>query len=177
MEVPRLGVESELQVQAYTRATATRDLSCVCDLHCSSWQHWILNPFSKARDWTHLLMDPSWVLDPSWVCQTLSHRGNSLINIYNGSFSQLSEAWMVEVQEWKRFSTLLWWSRWEAVVGRAQESQQSWWEGVWFCSTLRGELIRTCDDVEREKEGSQWGCQTFHHWRRSGLQRNRLEGN
>ena len=33
MEVPRLGVESELQLPAYTAATATSDLSCVCDLH------------------------------------------------------------------------------------------------------------------------------------------------
>ena len=33
MEVPRLGVESELQLLAYTTAIATRDLSYVCDLH------------------------------------------------------------------------------------------------------------------------------------------------
>ena len=36
MEVPRLRVESELQLLAY--ATATPDPSCVCDLHHSSWQ-------------------------------------------------------------------------------------------------------------------------------------------
>ena len=29
MEVPRLGVESELQLLAYTTATATPDLSCL----------------------------------------------------------------------------------------------------------------------------------------------------
>ena len=50
VEIPRLGVESELQLLAYATATATRDLSLVCDLHHSSWQHWILNPLSKARD-------------------------------------------------------------------------------------------------------------------------------
>ena len=33
MEVPRLGVESELHLLAYTTATATQDLSCICDLH------------------------------------------------------------------------------------------------------------------------------------------------
>ena len=33
MEVPRLGVELELQPPAYARAIATRDLSCVCNLH------------------------------------------------------------------------------------------------------------------------------------------------
>ena len=37
LEAPRLGVESELQLPAY--ATATPDLSHVCDLHHSSWQH------------------------------------------------------------------------------------------------------------------------------------------
>ena len=52
MEVPRLGVESELQPLAYTMATATQDPSCVCDLPHSSRQHRILNPLSEARDRT-----------------------------------------------------------------------------------------------------------------------------
>ena len=47
MEVPRLGVESELQLPAYTTATAILDLSRVCDLHHSSWQHQILNPLRR----------------------------------------------------------------------------------------------------------------------------------
>ena len=39
MEVPRLGVESELWLPAYATAIARPDpeLSCVCDLHHSSW--------------------------------------------------------------------------------------------------------------------------------------------
>ena len=37
MEFPRLGVKSELQLPAYTTATATWDLSCVCNLYHSSW--------------------------------------------------------------------------------------------------------------------------------------------
>ena len=49
MEVPRLGVKSELQLPAYTTATATQDPIQVCDLCHSSWQHWILNSPSKAR--------------------------------------------------------------------------------------------------------------------------------
>ena len=36
MEVPRAGVESELQLPVHTMATATPDPSCVCDLHRSS---------------------------------------------------------------------------------------------------------------------------------------------
>ena len=38
-------------------ATATWDLSCIYDLHCSLQQHWILNPLSKARDQTHILTE------------------------------------------------------------------------------------------------------------------------
>ena len=50
MEVPRLGVESELELQAYTTARAMPDPSPVCNLHHSSRQRWILNALSKARD-------------------------------------------------------------------------------------------------------------------------------
>ena len=61
MEVPRLGVESELQLPAYATATATREPSHVCSLHHSSRQCWILNPLSEARDQTGVLMDTSQV--------------------------------------------------------------------------------------------------------------------
>ena len=46
MEVPSLRVELELQLPAYTAATATPGPSGV------SGQRWILNPLSKARDGT-----------------------------------------------------------------------------------------------------------------------------
>ena len=59
MEATRLGVELELQLPAYTTATARPDLSCFCALHHSSWQRQILNPLSEARDWTCNLMVPS----------------------------------------------------------------------------------------------------------------------
>ena len=61
IEIPRLGVESKLQLLAYTTATAMSDLSQVYDLHHSSGQCWILNPLSAARDRTSVLMDASWV--------------------------------------------------------------------------------------------------------------------
>ena len=48
MEVPRLGVKSELQLSAYTTAAATPDPSCICDRHHSSGQHQILNPLREA---------------------------------------------------------------------------------------------------------------------------------
>ena len=50
MEVPRLGVESELQLLACTTAAATQDPSQVCNLHHSSQQHQILNLLSEAWD-------------------------------------------------------------------------------------------------------------------------------
>ena len=60
MEVPRLGVESEL-LPAYAKVTATPDPSHVCNLHHSSQQCKILNPLRRAKDWTHILMDTSQV--------------------------------------------------------------------------------------------------------------------
>ena len=83
MEVPRLGVESELQLPAYITATAMQGPSHICDLHHSSRQHRILNPLSEARDRTLNLTVPSRVrfrcattgtrhfhfaLDPAYVC-------------------------------------------------------------------------------------------------------------
>ena len=54
-EVPRLGVRSELQPPAYITATAMQDPSHIFDVHHSSWQRWIPNPRSEARDGTHIL--------------------------------------------------------------------------------------------------------------------------
>ena len=76
MEVPRQGVESELQPLAFTTAIPTHDLSCVCDLHHSSWQRQILNPLSEARDRTRNLVVPSRIRQP------LSHEGNSSACFY-----------------------------------------------------------------------------------------------
>jgi len=59
MEVPRLGVEFELQLPAYTTATDIWDPRCVFDLHHSPQQHQILGPLIKAREQTHILMDTS----------------------------------------------------------------------------------------------------------------------
>ena len=58
MEVSRLGFKWELELPAYTKATAVAmpNLSHTCNLHHSLWQHWILNPLSKARDGTCILM-------------------------------------------------------------------------------------------------------------------------
>ena len=65
----RLGVKLELSLTAY--ATVSWDPSHVCDLYHSSWRHQILNLPSKARDWTHILMDAR------QVCNPMSCDGNS----------------------------------------------------------------------------------------------------
>ena len=60
MEVPRLEVESELQLPVYPTATEMPDPRRVCNLHQSSQQCWILDRLSKARDQTCVLMETSW---------------------------------------------------------------------------------------------------------------------
>jgi len=61
MEVSRLGMELELQRLVTTTATAAQDESRIYNLQHSSWQCWIFNPLSKARDQTLVLMDTSQV--------------------------------------------------------------------------------------------------------------------
>ena len=47
-------------------------LSCICNLHHSLWQRWILNPPIKARDWTRNLVVPSWICFPCAMTGTPS---------------------------------------------------------------------------------------------------------
>ena len=71
VEVPRLGVESDLQPPAYATATETPDLSRIYDLHHSSRQCWILNPLRRAR---RLNLQPHGCKSDLFP---LSHYGNS----------------------------------------------------------------------------------------------------
>ena len=98
MEVPRLRVISELQLPAYAAATATPDLSHICDPRCSVTQRQILSPLSDAGDQTCILMDISQVLNP------LSHgeiSGLVLISILQ------VEKWQVHVLGWASSGSLL----------------------------------------------------------------------
>ena len=61
MVVPRLGVQLEIKLPTYATATATQDLSRICDLHHRSRQRRILNPRSEAKDRTCNLMVISWI--------------------------------------------------------------------------------------------------------------------
>ena len=105
MEIPRLGAESELQLPAYTTATAVPDPGRICKIHRNSGQHWILNPLSKARDRTYILMNTSRVLN------LLSHNRNSNFIIFYSS--------IVTVQYYITFPILilfLWLHQWPVEV-------------------------------------------------------------
>ena len=54
-------VESELQLLTCATDTASPDPRHICNLYCSSWQLWILNPLNKSRDWTLIFMCASQV--------------------------------------------------------------------------------------------------------------------
>ena len=75
MQVPGLGVESELQLWAYTTVKEMTDLSHTCNLYHSSLQPWILNLLRKARDQTCI---PT---ATSWVFSLLSHNGNCHVGV------------------------------------------------------------------------------------------------
>ena len=55
IEAPKLGVQLQLQLAAYT--TAMQHLSHICNLCHSSWQHGILDLLSEARDGICVLRD------------------------------------------------------------------------------------------------------------------------
>ena len=59
MEVPRVGVELELQLPAYTKLQP-RGTRAASATHATA-HRWILNPLREAREGTHILMDPSQV--------------------------------------------------------------------------------------------------------------------
>ena len=61
MEIPRQGMELELQLPAYIIGTETPGLRHICDLHHYWQQNQILNPWSGTKDRTCILMDTSQV--------------------------------------------------------------------------------------------------------------------
>ena len=79
VEVPRLGVKLKLQLPVYTTTTAMQDPSYVCNLHYSSWQWWILNPLRKARYWTCIFMDTSWIC---FLCTTMGTLQMALFSLF-----------------------------------------------------------------------------------------------
>ena len=113
MEVARPGVESELQLPASVTATAMPDSSRIYDLHHSLQQHWVLNPLSKARDQTHILMDTSQFLN------LLSHNGNSCsltFIFYSSVFSPKSSFALLRV----RHTAWHAWTSWLVGISKGQ---------------------------------------------------------
>ena len=103
MEVPRLGVESELQLPAYTTVTAMWDWICACNLHCSSRQHRILNPLSEAKDWTHGPMDPS-LVGYHWATMG-TPQSSSFVLSWGPWFCPM---WTWSAGDWAEFTYRIW---------------------------------------------------------------------
>ena len=81
MEVPRLGEELELELLAYTTATATSNPSHICKLHHSSWQwrsltHWA-RPEIKPKS--------SWIL--VWSLTRWATTGTPILVCYETNFA------------------------------------------------------------------------------------------
>ena len=125
MEVPRWGTELELQLPAYTTATATPDPSHIFDLHHISRQHQILNPVSEARDGTHNPMAPSQIRfhrpttgTPCPVLHRVTREGRGL-----------SEVWMM----WRTRHVDMWG---KSIESEGTGAQRPW---GWLClKTSRG---------------------------------------
>ena len=78
IDVPRLGVESELKLRTRSQPQANTgsELHLGTMSQLSGRQLWILNPLNEAREQTRILVDTCWVLN------LLSHNGNSNSVIY-----------------------------------------------------------------------------------------------
>ena len=82
-----LQARGELKLQLPAYATATPDPSCICDLHCSLWQHQLLNPLSKARYWTHILIDTCQILNLQSTAGTPHSQKMTLMPQSQGQFN------------------------------------------------------------------------------------------
>ena len=76
MEVLRLGVESELQLLAYTVATVTPDASCSAAYITAHSNTGVLNSSSEARDQTYHL-----VVVPSQICFCCATKGTPKMTV------------------------------------------------------------------------------------------------
>jgi len=88
MEIPRLGVELELQLPGYS--TATPDMSHICDLCHSLLQCQVLNPLGEARDQSRIFIETIWVLN------LLSNNGNSQ-EIYFNKISSVKDGYISQL--------------------------------------------------------------------------------
>ena len=89
MEVPRLGVKSELQLPAYTTAIAMQDLSASETYTAAHSNTGPFNPLHDAKDPIHIFMDTD------QVHNKLSHNGNSIFHIFKRINRVYNSAWDV----------------------------------------------------------------------------------
>ena len=89
MEVPKPGIEWELQLLAHLTARVMPDLILICDLHCSLWQHQILNTLSEATDWICILMETmsgSYAAEPQWELHKLCFKFEKRLSFISPNF-------------------------------------------------------------------------------------------
>ena len=78
-EVPRLEIKSELRLPGHTTANSNAGFKPHLQPDpLSSRQSWIPDPLSKARDWTCIFMDTSWI---SFCCITMETKYLSRISV------------------------------------------------------------------------------------------------
>ena len=101
--------------------------AAVCDLHHSSWQCWILNPLSEARDQTRVLMDTS----QAFYGQVTM--GTPLIPALRGNYKgEMNQPVLSASQYWPQSSGLHWvrdlerTEQWNRTRGRGSLEKTSW---------------------------------------------------
>ena len=81
------------------RSHSNGDPSRICDLHHSSWQLWIPNPLSKARDQTCILRDTSQV-----------HFRSAAMGTLGNNFKYFLIVLIISCLQWKVIVAVSFWS-------------------------------------------------------------------
>ena len=108
--------------------------SCICDLHHSSQKHRILNPLSKARDWTPNLMVPSQI---HFCCTTTG----TLQLLFICWFCILKLCWLGLFDSYFFLMESLELSIY-SIVSSAETSGICIMKGCWICQMLFQHLLR-----------------------------------
>ena len=101
MDVPGVGVESELQLQAYTIAMATLDWSCICNLCHSLGKHQILNPLSEARDRIHIFTETILIGKGKYIAKVVNQPFIKLVGSLKDKSSKIiyvHDKWIKDTQ-------------------------------------------------------------------------------
>ena len=98
-------MESQLQLLVTATATATQDLSSICNLHQSSQQCQSPDSLREARYQTHILMDTSWIC---FHCATV---GTLHVGILKRFIKKLPERRKMNVEERAKIVIISLWKR------------------------------------------------------------------